>query len=828
METKKLNKSDEHIQLGLTYFALGRYGEAIEEYKKAKEIDANNLNARYYLAIVYGKGKEKRTDEAISELEAIVKVNPQSRLSCLLLGDLYYDLKNFPESERWYVEALKIKDIDSWEFSSLYRFAQIPYHARVHEQLGYIIERQGRIPGAIEHHKKAIEIDPTYLIPRYNLGLNYVDLGLYYLNLGFNYLMLATIDEAIKQFHELLNIEPFYRETFFHLGRAYYAKGDLENAVFYLQKELQNNPGYADAQYLLEMINQRALDINPNNSRAADAFKEIDKKDSFPGDITKRKKVNKDEMDLLKKYSIQPELQENDVNIKALWEKYYRSVTEGMMLSKQGMFDEAIRIFNQAKNGLPKTGAEFEKGQCDNMISLTFMAQGKYEEALALNEEVVILYKKIGIKNFVSLILTNRGLILNYYSKHSKAIEVINKALKVCKDASENEGISCNLGNLGISYMELGDIERAIKYHQEALAIDIQNNFTENVVKDKGNLATCYFRLMLKEEDGREFDKLREKAEKFQNDIVDYYKKIRTDKIIELEALTSLAAIKTEVGRRNKNRDILNRCLNFLDDVTLLSNKIKEKGSLLSIFRLKGIIYRYLACLETDEAIKLGHLSASERFLREANSRVFEDSDLRFELGKTYKALSEAQENAHALRLRQAYLCYEEAINDIERNRGEVVQQELKMSVQGLQKEVFEESVQLCIEMEKKQISIPSGDLLKKAFAYIEGNKSRTLIEMLGMTEIQPPGDLKSELLREEKKYISEIRSIRARLVRFNSDITFASDDNEQLREAMNKLDEIYNQMEKISPDTSEYVFSRRGRPIGFEEVKKCIRRENV
>jgi len=72
MEKKELNKSDEHIQLGLTYFALGRYEEAIAEYKKAKKMDANNLDARYYLALAYGKGKIKRRDEAISELETIV------------------------------------------------------------------------------------------------------------------------------------------------------------------------------------------------------------------------------------------------------------------------------------------------------------------------------------------------------------------------------------------------------------------------------------------------------------------------------------------------------------------------------------------------------------------------------------------------------------------------------------------------------------------------------------------------------------------------------------------------------------------------------------
>jgi superkiller protein 3 len=260
MDTKETNKSgehiqpgltyfalgsDEYIQLGLTYFALGRYEEAIEEYNIAKKMDANNLDARYYLALVYGRGKIKRRVEAISELETIVKVNPQFRLSCLLLGDLYYDLQKFPESERWYVEALKIDDVDPWEFYSIYGFDQIPYHARVHQQLGYVIEKQGRIYEAIEHYKKALEIDPTYLLPRYNLGLKY--------------LMLNSRDEAIEQFQEVLKIEPFFKETFYHLGRAYIAKGDLKNAVFYLQKELKNNPGNLDAQYLLASINQRMI-----------------------------------------------------------------------------------------------------------------------------------------------------------------------------------------------------------------------------------------------------------------------------------------------------------------------------------------------------------------------------------------------------------------------------------------------------------------------------------------------------------------------------------------------------------------------------------------
>jgi len=65
------------------------------------------------------------------------------------------------------------------------------------------------------------KIDPTYLLPRYNLGLKH--------------LILNNRDEAIKQFRELLNIEPFFEETFFTLGAPILPKG-LKNAVFTYKK----------------------------------------------------------------------------------------------------------------------------------------------------------------------------------------------------------------------------------------------------------------------------------------------------------------------------------------------------------------------------------------------------------------------------------------------------------------------------------------------------------------------------------------------------------------------------------------------------------------
>src|SRR5499427_7630576 len=71
--------------LGAALARLGRYSDAIEQYKRALALDGRNQGIRFNLAVAYYK--TARILSASKELEAVVAAQPENRNAVLLLAD---------------------------------------------------------------------------------------------------------------------------------------------------------------------------------------------------------------------------------------------------------------------------------------------------------------------------------------------------------------------------------------------------------------------------------------------------------------------------------------------------------------------------------------------------------------------------------------------------------------------------------------------------------------------------------------------------------------------------------------------------------------------
>jgi len=60
-------------------------------------------------------------------------------------------------------------------------------------------------------------------------------------------------------------------------------------------------------------------------------------------------------------------------------------------------------------------------------------------------------------------------LILGQYQK---ALELLNQGLKIAREIGDEQGEGVCLGNLGTTYQNLGQFDKAIGYSQQALVID--------------------------------------------------------------------------------------------------------------------------------------------------------------------------------------------------------------------------------------------------------------------------------------------------------------------------------------------------------------------
>lgn len=128
----------------------------------------------------------------------------------------------------------------------------------LHNALGITYMAKARLPSAISHFEKAIEIKPDYTPSINNLGRAYAAIG--------------DWDTAIKTFKSiignLLYSTPHYPLS--NLGYAYYLKKDYTQSKYYYQEALKHAPKFTNA---LRGLGRVYLDVGKIN----DAVKMLEK-----------------------------------------------------------------------------------------------------------------------------------------------------------------------------------------------------------------------------------------------------------------------------------------------------------------------------------------------------------------------------------------------------------------------------------------------------------------------------------------------------------------------------------------------------------------------
>ncbi|MFH1791070.1 MAG: tetratricopeptide repeat protein [Candidatus Omnitrophota bacterium] len=110
--------------------------------------------------------------------------------------------------------------------------------SQAYNSLAIILKRQGLYDEAIKEYKKAIEIDPRYPSPYFNLGLLYMDL--------------ENWTEAVEYFRKAVDVNPEFARAYEKLGMAYLAAGRTDAAVAAWRKSLEIDPYQEDLKQQLE------------------------------------------------------------------------------------------------------------------------------------------------------------------------------------------------------------------------------------------------------------------------------------------------------------------------------------------------------------------------------------------------------------------------------------------------------------------------------------------------------------------------------------------------------------------------------------------------
>jgi Tfp pilus assembly protein PilF len=165
-----------HNNLGAALYAAGREEEALSHLHESKRI--NPWYSFPYYNIGLFAFNQKQYDEAETLFAKAVDLNPQFGVAHMYLADTMMNTENLAKAFHHYQIALKSGVNDK----------------KIHNQLGIILLKIGKIEGAIRSFHEALQLDPEF--PE---ACN---------NLGFTYLKIGKIGNSIRYIEKSLAINP--------------------------------------------------------------------------------------------------------------------------------------------------------------------------------------------------------------------------------------------------------------------------------------------------------------------------------------------------------------------------------------------------------------------------------------------------------------------------------------------------------------------------------------------------------------------------------------------------------------------------------------------
>ena len=261
--------------IGEIYKSLGRYDDAICEYKMAIWLDSLNITAYRSLCQVYEEQGDY--DSAVEVYQKLIEIQPylaeyHSNLANImyLKGDIqeaishYQNAISINPNMNWtsviaqtlgYVFQENSKDLDA--AISAYQCAYIltPKDMDIYINLGSAFYEKGEYDNALTVYRRAIELEP------YNAKI--------YCNLGYLYWGKGDLDEAIKAYETSIKYDKTYDIAYNNLGVIYLDDlGRVQKSIELFEEAAKYNPNYALAHYNLA----RAVAITGDKIEAAKLY----------------------------------------------------------------------------------------------------------------------------------------------------------------------------------------------------------------------------------------------------------------------------------------------------------------------------------------------------------------------------------------------------------------------------------------------------------------------------------------------------------------------------------------------------------------------------
>jgi tetratricopeptide (TPR) repeat protein len=234
--------------LGYSYFAQKKIGESIKALARSLQIDIKNVEAHKILGrnlMIIG-----RFDAAQLEFEQAIRYKPDSAEAHYNLGKLHSIQDNWEPARKALEEAVRLD----------------PAYVEAVDALGFALEALGDDPGAVAMYRRALALNEerkgTFAAPHVNLSAYYNRAG--------------NPEQAIEHARKALELDPRSDRALFQKGRAAELLGNLDEAADALNEAITLNPRASSYYYVMANICRR-LGLKEESRNALEMYKKLER-----------------------------------------------------------------------------------------------------------------------------------------------------------------------------------------------------------------------------------------------------------------------------------------------------------------------------------------------------------------------------------------------------------------------------------------------------------------------------------------------------------------------------------------------------------------------
>ena len=199
----------------------GAKGERLDQIRQRISLSEPSLTQ---IQDLINLRSQKEYEEALNQIEDLLKKFPSSARLNNIQGILRADIKQFDGAMNSFERALNIK----------------PDYAQAYNNMGNALKDEGKFEAARDSYNKAININPDYFEAHINLGNTLHKMG--------------KFDDAIKSYKKANEIKSDSIEPYLYIGITSYANCQPEVAIENYREVIRSKPEHLAANFNLSVI----------------------------------------------------------------------------------------------------------------------------------------------------------------------------------------------------------------------------------------------------------------------------------------------------------------------------------------------------------------------------------------------------------------------------------------------------------------------------------------------------------------------------------------------------------------------------------------------